>query len=95
MPGFQARTQSGGQMNPIVGEWVSVDTELPPVDEKGRPKRVLVFSEEYANRGSSPFQFAKYIESKGGWIVENGQGFLRNMQVPWKVTHWAKVKKPV
>ena len=81
-------------MNPIVGEWVSVDVELPPVDEKGRPKRVLVFSEEYGSRGSSLFQFAKYIESKGGWIVENGQGFLRNMQVPWKVTHWAKVKKP-
>lgn len=94
LPGFQARTQSGGEMNPIVGEWVSVDVELPPLDEKGKPKRVLVFSEEYGRSGSSPFQFAKYIENKGGFIIDNGQGYLKNIQVPWKVTHWAKVKMP-
>ena len=93
-PCTSEKTSTAKTPNLLVGEWISVDVELPPVNEKGQPKRVLVFSEEYGKSGSSPFQFAKYIESRGGWIVENGQGYLRNMQVPWKVTHWAKVKKP-
>ncbi len=74
-----------------MNEWISVDVAMPPPGDKGNPKRVLVYSEEYAKNGSSPFQFAKYVENKGGWIIEGGKGFT---QVPWKVTHWAKITKP-
>lgn len=71
------------------GFWVQA-SQSPPVDEKGKSKRFLVFSEDFSKQkhgAASPFQFAKYIPEKGGWFIEGESK-------PVAVTHYAHVYKP-
>ena len=71
-----------------VGQWVDAAVSKPAPNKKNQPRRVLVYSTDYARNGScSPIQFGRWIEDLQEWKIDGSNS-------KYEVLFWAKPNNP-